>query len=252
MIAILEPIFREDWAACGETLIGGAEPWTRPPWRAAKLAEFLADAERLDDALARYGQRLGCPDPRPVASAWVLDYCWALLPPVVAGASVLRHRLPVAADEIELALDQHGGPMAFRIPHLGASLADGATEDRYAPLLWAHLAPLVERLAQRGRVSPRLLWGNIARRLEGILEQAVLLTGGAAHVAADRSILLDRPAWPDGRPNPLFGKRRRVAKTVHGEPADIILHRQCCLYYRLPGQDYCQACPVAPGNRRGG
>ena len=35
-----------------------------------------------------------------------------------------------------------------------------------------------------------------------------------------------------------------------GAATTITLHRQCCLFYRLPGQGYCGACPLAPEHRR--
>ncbi|WP_242702398.1 (2Fe-2S)-binding protein [Achromobacter sp. SD115] len=54
---------------------------------------------------------------------------------------------------------------------------------------------------------------------------------------------------PDGSPNPLFGRRRTSLRVENGAAAPIHLHRQCCLFYRLPGQSYCDACPLEPEHR---
>lgn len=250
MIALLEPIFQGEWAAYGETLVCGLVPDAREPQQAMLLVDFLADAKLLDGALMRYAQHLKSRDLRPIVSAWTLDYFSALLPPVVAAASMLQHGFPVSAAEIMLVLDAHGRPVAFHIPHEGASLNGRIAAERYGVLVWEHLAPLIERLAQRAPVSPRLLWGNAARYFDEILEQAILIAGDASSIARDRDALLRQPAWPDGRTNPLFGKPRAITKTVDGEPVTLRLHRQCCLYYLLPNQSYCRACPRTPGNRR--
>lgn len=250
MIALLEPIFRGKWAAYGETLVCGMVPDERDPQQVALLADFLADEKLLDGVLMCYARHLKCHDLRPVASAWMLDYCSALLPPVVAAASVLQHGFPLSPAEIALVLDARGSPVAFRIPHQGASLSGRTTAERYAVLVWEHLAPLIERLAQRTPASPRLLWANAARYFDEVLEQAILVAQDASGVSRDRDTLLHQPTWPDGRANPLFGKSRATMKAVDGEAVTLRLHRQCCLYYLLPDQGYCRACPRTSGNRR--
>jgi ferric iron reductase protein FhuF len=230
MIALLEPIFRGQWAPYGETLVCGPGPGTVQ--HTVLLADFLNDTSLLDDTFARYARHLKSQDRRALVSAWSLDYFSALLPAVIAAASVLQHEFPVSPAEIALILDLHGKPLAFSIPHEGTSRAGQNTAQRYEALVWQHLAPLIERLARHNATSPRLLWANAARYVGEILDHAEL--AAFAGVAADRAVLLLQPAWPEGRPNPLFGKPRASR-----------LHRQCCLYYLLPDQGYCRDCPRA-------
>lgn len=241
MIPLLAPIFRGELAPLGQRL---------------QLADTVpADAVRVDTlhgpALAsvlrrhaRFRQHHG-PDLRAVASAWSLDYLGVLLPPVVAAASVLQHVFPVAADAIWVRLDEDGFARSFHLRALGQACPGTPTAQRYAPLLRQHLAPLFAALSCQTRLAPKILWGNVARHLEPILDQALALTGGQPPLAQDRALLLRGPAWAHGavpEPNPMFGERREVLEG--GIP--LRLHRQCCLYYLLPGESHCGACPLAP------
>lgn len=241
MIDLLTPLFRGEWAAYGETL----QLAPRRGARGLPLTELLDDPARLDDALARQARRWGVDDPRPLASAWSLAYFAALLPPVAAAASLLEHGFPVRLDEMRVELDADGAAAAFFIPHRGAAHPGAETAARYAPLMWQHLEPLIEHLARRTRLSPRVLWCNASRHFEAILERAAALGGDTPTLARDREVLLQRATWPDGRRNPLHRGGRGSTRGADGDA----LYRQCCLYYRLPGEGYCSACPLAPQHR---
>lgn len=133
---------------------------------------------------------------------------------------------------------------------LGESLPSASTAQRYAPLLRQHLAPLVGALSEAARVAPKILWGNVARHFEHLLDNGVALTGDAPCVVQDRAWLLHSATWPaPPGVNPLYGRQREVVR-LHGDRAvPMKLHRQCCLYHQLPGEDYCGACPLAPQHR---
>lgn len=253
MIPLLEPVFRGALAPIGERLQCAATP---PP-----------DAVRIEDLLqpdallallhrqARFRRSTG-DDLRAVASAWTLEYLGALLPPVVAAASVLQHVFPMAASQVRVQLDSAGHPLVFHIRGLGESRIGGSTAQRYGPLLWLHLQPLFTALGELTRVAPKILWGNAARSLEPIFDQAVALTGGAPTILRDREQLLQSPGWPpedNGPPraNPLHGRQRVIQRLQDGRPAPLKLHRQCCLYHLLPGEPHCGACPLAPLHRPG-
>ena len=242
MIPLLQPIFQGDWAPLGEALVCSPAP---PP-HAIGVAELLREPHRLDAILRRHAQHLGVAghDLRAAASSWSLAYLDVLLPPFVAAASVLQHKLPAHADELSVLLGDDAAPWAFHITHTGHPAPGADTATRFDPLIGAHLAALFAAISRQTRLAGKILWGNLARRLEGIFDQALRLTGDAAHVARDRDHLLHSAHWPDGRTNPLHGPQRLVAG--YGALPAITLHRQCCLCYLLPGQDYCGACPLAP------
>ncbi|MDA8447408.1 siderophore-iron reductase FhuF [Paracidovorax valerianellae] len=254
VIPLLQPLFPGALAEHGT----GLQCAPVPPHDALNLAALLDDADRLSDLLHCQAQHRGAGagtgsgNLRAVASVWTLHYLDRLLPPVVAGASVLQQPFPIAAQDVWVRLDRHGTVLDFHLCTLGSPMHGASTAERYADLLWQHLGPLFERLTELTRVAPKILWGNAARRLEPILEQAMVLAGSATPAAADRDFLLHRPHWPQpgGLPliNPLFGPQRQVPRSAATAP--LTLHRQCCLYYLLPGESHCGACPLAPQHRR--
>ena len=247
MIPLLEPIFQGAWAALGEALHHSPEA----PVGSVRVIELLAPA-RLDAALQRHARHLGVTgrDLRASASSWSLGYLSTLLSPVAAAASVLQHRFPVGAEQMAVELDEAGMALRFHISTAGVPAPGSSTAQRYDTLLWRHLAPLFAAISRQTKLPPKVLWGNAARQLGSVLDQALRLVGNAEHLVKDRDTLLDQPIWPDGRINPMHA-RQPVAialNAYHAPPAD--LHRQCCLCYLLPGQDYCQACPLVPRRAR--
>jgi ferric iron reductase protein FhuF len=244
VIPLLAPIFQGDWAAYGETL----QCSPHRPADTVLLADLLQQPGRLDDVLRRFARHLDATDPdrRAVASAWSLDYLAALLPPVVAAASLLQHRFDVGADRIAVRFDEHGEATGFHITDEGQALPGGSTQVRYASLLQAHLAPLFVALHRHTRLAPKILWGNTARHLEAIFDQAFQVIGPLAALSEDRAALLERPTWPGAGDNPMHVRQRQVVRDAAGT---ITLYRQCCLLYLLPGEGYCGPCPLDPRHR---
>jgi ferric iron reductase protein FhuF len=243
VIPLLAPVFQGELAAYGETLACDAQP----PGDAVSVARLLDDPAVLADALQRHARHRGCRDLRPVASAWSFNYLEALLPPVMAAASVLQHVLPVLPQQMWVRLDGDGEARSFHIRDEGRPQPGSSTAARYDALLWGHLQPLVEALVRATRVPAKVLWGNVARYVEAVLDQAMPLTGHAPHVVQDREQLLQHAHWPDGRGNPLHGCYETLPP---GDAAAAPPYRQCCLLYLLPGDDgYCHACPLSPPHR---
>ncbi|WP_398493853.1 siderophore-iron reductase FhuF [Variovorax sp.] len=247
MISLLAPIFQGEWAAYGETL--ACSP--RVPADAVRVADLIADPALLAGLLRQHARHLRVhgTDLRPVASAWSLHYLNALLPPVAAAASLLQHGFPMAPARVWLTFAEGAVPQCFHITDEGQPLHGAGTAERYAALLQEHLAPLFLQLTRLTRIAPKILWGNAARYLEPVLEQGLAASGQAPAVAQDLDHLLHQPHW--GRDdNPMFTPPRRAVRLEAGAPASIALHRQCCLYYLLPEEGYCAACPLAPEFRK--
>ncbi len=245
MIPLLAPIFQGELAPLGDAL----QCAPTAPSDAVRVADLLQPGHRLADLLgqhARFKRDAGS-DLRAVASIWSLRYLDVLLPPVVAGASLLEHVFPIAASQVWVRFDGNGAASSFHVLALGESRRGSPTPERYGPLLWQHLDPLFAEISRLTRLAPKILWGNAARRLESLLEQGLLLTGGSATLAQDRAHLLQTAAWPDAADglNPLHGRQREVLRHHEGRSVATLLHRQCCLCHLLPDEDYCAACPLA-------
>ena len=256
MIALLEPLFQGERRAYGESL--SCAP--RFPPDALPISQLVADPTLLARTVRRYADRLGTDDLRPAASAWSYSYLGALLPPLAAAATLLRHRFPAHADDMAVALDQHGGVAGFHICSLGDAVAGADTLECYDALLRGHLAPLFAQLGRQSGLAQKILWGNVARLLDTLLAEAAQFAAahgeanGAAAVARDRARLLDAPEWA-GAVNPLHMRQRAMqrpagAGAIAREGQPPVLHRQCCLYHLLPGQGYCGACPLDSAHAR--
>ena len=248
MIGLLAPIFRGALAPHGEALVCGT-----PPARAIPVAALTCASGPLNGILAHYADHLGGGDDlRPVASLWSLAYLRALLPPMVAAASVLRHGFPATAAEVWLELDRHREPLRFYIAHEGASLGGADIQARYAPLLQHHLEPLFAELSRVSGLPRKVLWGNAARCLEPVFDQALAMLGPVPALLADRRQLLELPVWHQrgdagAGPSQLNPLHPRLRAPAHFTPAEAAtLHRQCCLQYQLPRTGYCGACPLRP------
>lgn len=244
MIPLLEPIFRGELAPLGERLMCAPEI----PSGAVRVSDLVGSGALLADVLNRHAKvyRVTGGDMRAVASAWSLEYLSALLPPVVAGASMLHHGFPVAASQMWVQIDDYGESASFHIRELGTSLCGANTAQRYAPLISQHLSPLFAAIAELTRIAPKILWGNTARILEPVLDQGALLANGSASLIQDREHLLRSADWPKGTTNPMYGRQREVVRWQEGRPALVKLHRQCCLNHLLPDEGYCSICPLAP------
>ncbi len=249
MIPMLEPLFPGSWRAFGETLGCG----DRPPAEAVPVSALLSERGLLDQLIRRSACARGVagPDLRAAASAWSCAYLWCLMPPVVLAASALQHVFPVEPERLYVCFGEQGEARCFHILQPGRAHVGSSTAERYEALLTRHFLPLFTRIHQQTRLAPKTLWGNAARYLEVLLEHALQTCGEAARpvVQQDRVCLLDRPALFAEAPNPLCMPRRRVSGVDGAGEAGILLHRQCCLYYRLPGQPHCGACPLSPANR---
>ena len=250
MIKLLTPIFRGKWAHFGEGLICREEAGSH----AYLLADLLNEPENFDAILLRCARFYDVDDLRPVASIWFLKYVTLLVPPIAVAATVLQHGFPVRPQDISVVLDENAAPVAFVIPHLGESIAGLDTQRRYAPLIKEHLEPLISYLSSRTRVPAKILWGNVARRLETLLTLAqqrnAFSPNAVQRAESDKAYLLEQRVWHCNKRNPMFGSKRQVLRNTEEGKVPVRLHRHCCLDYLLPGGSYCGLCPLSPEFRK--
>lgn len=243
MIPLLEPLFQGEMRGHGASLSHAAAF----PAGAVPVALLLAQPDLLAAQLRAAAASFDTRDLRPVASAWSNRYLGALLPPVVAAATLLHHRFP--AHDMAVSLAPGGNVAGFHIRDLGIALPGAHAAQRYDMLLRGHLAPLFAELGRQSGLAPKIMWGNAARWLIFLFD--AMQGAGDPHASAangDRAQLIERSDC-HGQENPLSMRRRRAAPRP-GEQAGtdglVALHGQCCLYHLLPGHGYCSVCPLDP------
>lgn len=229
-----------------------------PPVGSIPIKQLLNGSSQLKEMVCRQAERLHClgSDLRPAASAWTMAYLESLLPPVCAAATLLHHVFPIEATQTFLVLKDDGRPATFHIRDMGVPMPGTTAQERYRLLFWQHLSPLFDSLHVLTRIPKKILWGNCARVLEGIFDMARSRAPEAPSIGSDHLSLLEETFWPgtgpdnSDCPNPLFGPKRDVLVVVNGRENTLHLHRQCCLFYKLPGVGYCGPCPLDPRHRK--
>ncbi|HTZ43177.1 MAG TPA: (2Fe-2S)-binding protein [Jatrophihabitans sp.] len=171
----------------------------------------LADSPALAGRLAEVRTRLGV-DARVAASVAQLGLVARLVAPVLALAARGGGVLDLAAGCWRPPLD---GTVALSLP------AARSREPLATALTAGPIADLSAACGRLGRLSPRVLAGNLASAVNG----AALQLGPRAYPAAAE--LLAAVSGEDGAPGPGFARR------------------SCCLLYRAAGGGCCGDCVLA-------
>jgi ferric iron reductase protein FhuF len=225
-------------------------------WCAEKLtlSDHLADAVSLPlffrgdafrRAIDRYAVASGGSDRRAVISMWSLYYFSALAIPHLIARQLGGRFLPVAFDEMTIALHDDGLPRAFGVPHDGWREDDATDQDdcfeAVGPLVETHLVRAVEMLKQHG-ISGKLCWNNAAVYIDYVLR----LTQMSPEPGQQDLPLFVRGCLPGGGINPLSGCIRQVE-----EGGECVSRRKvCCLRYMLPAVPSCGRLCALPEQRR--
>ncbi|WP_018898165.1 siderophore-iron reductase FhuF [Rhizobium sp. 2MFCol3.1] len=206
------------------------------------LATFFKDGG-FERAIDRYTEVTKGTDRRAVVSMWSLYYFAGISIPYLLAHRLAGQVLPVAFDEMTIALTEDGLPRAFGVSHRGM-IGEETSGDEFSvvgPLMSGHLNMAVERLKRCG-LSAKLLWNNAAVYIDYTLRLTDSEGGGRS--APDLPLFV-RGCLPDGGPNPLCGSVKRVE-----EDGQMIQRRKlCCLRYMLPGVASCGSRCALPSQR---
>ena len=205
-----------------------------PPWRA--FADLTGDATvtraRIDAIRAGIAERGRLPladvPPRAAASLAHLGLVSRLFSPSL-GAALLGGVVP---DLDGLYWRDVLGPVPLSLPGARGVAVDAADPATVATALSAQLsdgpvARLGAAIGAVGRVSARVLWGNVASAVAGSV--GMLASASPTHVGIAHAV---------GRQ--LIG---RAPLTGTGAFSGTAFRRNsCCLYYQVPGGGYCGDC----------
>ncbi|WP_328471367.1 (2Fe-2S)-binding protein [Actinoplanes sp. NBC_00393] len=169
---------------------------------------------------------------RVVASIVFLGLASRLLSPLL-GAVVAGNVLPLPDPERLWWRPVDGGPLPIAWRDLPAEDCAGRSPADIAETLTRTatrtvVEPVLEVFRGRFRLSPQVLWGNVASALGG----AVTMIGQARAAAVVQASLNLAPL--------------RGTATV-SPPRWTLVRNNCCLYYRIPGGGTCGDCVL---NRR--
>ncbi|WP_173161596.1 (2Fe-2S)-binding protein [Phytohabitans suffuscus] len=168
---------------------------------------------------------------RVVASIVFLGVASRLLSPplgaaVVAGVLPLARVeelwwRPVASGPLPVA---YGGERVLRCGRLDPPAVAGAL---VAQVVAGPVAAVLATFQARFRLSPQVLWGNVASALAGaagVLADTEPRHAGRVGAVLDRAF--DRPP---------LARTGTVVRPDPARPRRFLVRRSCCLYYRIPG-----------------
>jgi ferric iron reductase protein FhuF len=113
---------------------------------------------------------------------------------------------------------------------VAAALVDGPVAETVTPLL--------DVFRSTFRLSPKVLWGDVASALAGAA--GVLADTMPRHAARAGEVLEHALALP-----PLAGTGEVVRPDTARERR-FLVRANCCLYYRIPGGGTCTDCVLTP------
>ncbi|MFT4299804.1 MAG: (2Fe-2S)-binding protein [Aeromicrobium sp.] len=182
--------------------------------------------DRVDYAVRFLSERAGAPVERRIAASTMSFALFARLLSPLMGAAALGYRLPALDWDSTLWQPVNTGPWPL-------ALTGPETEPSPEAGLHEVVLPLAEVLSRRYSLSLHVLTGNIT---SAVFSAARLI--GRARPGFARDALDLAMALLDG---PLAGAGTLIS------PVDVeFVRNSCCLYYRVPGADYCGECILQP------
>ncbi|MDM4721497.1 (2Fe-2S)-binding protein [Micromonospora sp. WMMA1363] len=212
-------------------------------WRSlAELLDGEVLAERVDAAAATLRARCDLPvdavPVRVVASVTFLGLAARLVSPPL-GAAVVGGALPLASLDDLWWRPPTAGPWPVAHGPLDA-LPSGDLDDRAVTTALVETAVqgpvrlLLDAFRAQFRLSPHVLWGNVAAALAGAA--GVLSDTAPAHAERAGAVLAVALELP-----PLAGTGT-VVRPDPDRARRFLVRRNCCLYYRIPGGGTCGDC----------
>ncbi|GIF66640.1 hypothetical protein Ais01nite_46750 [Asanoa ishikariensis] len=181
---------------------------------------------------------------RVVASVYFMGVAARLLSPPL-GAAIAGGALPLATRANLWWRPVPSGPMPIAYGVLRAVPAS-SPEELAAALVAGPLAetvtPLLNLFEAEFRLSPKVLWGNVASALAGAT--GVLADTMPRHAARAGAVLDHALTLP-----PLAGTGS-VVQPEPSLPRRFLVRDNCCLYYQIPGGGTCGDCVLTPEPER--
>ncbi|WP_197027154.1 siderophore-iron reductase FhuF [Methylopila sp. 73B] len=196
----------------------------------------LRDRTVLSELIDRAVAARNGADRRAVSSLWSKAHFATVIPPTLGVAFVHGQALPVALDDILIAVGAVSGATTLLVLRDAGEAFASDAEGHFDALVYGHLEPLVDGLSAATGLSRRVLWSNAGNIFDYVTTLARGALGNTPALMEAEALLSERTRR--GVPNPLFrpvdhlpdgGRRRRV----------------CCVRDRIASLSLCSTCPKA-------
>jgi FhuF-like iron-sulfur protein len=233
----------------------------QPDRETISLEAFLAaDAPERDAHFAAMAEQYKTDDAEVLVRSYLGSFVW-LLASMSVGPYFVARRVPVLELEtLHVAISAAGSPEAIILPDTrfwclpedaAADHADAlpvADHQDLGSLLRDKLVQfcgsLISALRPRARIGARALWICAAESCAGILIDALPRDSTVAAAEVALRTFIGQPGIPlRARPEVIMlrsGEKQRLA----------LLGSDCCVNFRIPGEDYCSTCPHRPREER--
>lgn len=233
----------------------------QPDRETIALATFLAaDALARGTHFAAMAAQYKTDDAEVLVRSYLGSFVW-LLASITVGPYFVDRRIPVLELEtLQVAISASGAPEAIILPDQrfwclpddpAADHADAVPitdHETLSALLRDNLVQfcgsLIAILRPRARIGTRALWIAAAESCAGILIDALPRDTTIAAAEAALQAFVSQPDIPlRARPEVIMlrsGKQQRLA----------LLGSDCCVNFRIPGEEYCSTCPHRPREER--
>jgi hypothetical protein len=230
--------------------------------RAVSAWSATPSEEDMRAAVSRFWRRythcLGLPLLLPAVSGVAIDYGLArtsiVMKSATASAAVadMPGGLVVELDGAEVYTCEERPPS---VPIRGSGLRTlrALRERAIANIMGEHFAPAIERILKFVKVSPKMLWAQVAETVDLEYEHVAdhFTAEEYAPYAEDLRLMLFGETLPgvDG-PNPLAGQLEW--ETIPGFRRPRHIRKVCCINYVVPGrpEPYCRSCGIITRDER--
>lgn len=233
----LQPFFARQRPYFNEFIHFGGQPAARQQhfdeWRKpASLSTLLAC---YGDHIYRHhphAQR----EPKPLVSLWAQWFTGLLVPPLMMALLTQRQGLDISHGAIATGFHEAGRAATFWIAgNEDPQITALGPRARLEALWTTTMQPVVDRLAEHGGVSSKLIWSNTGYLVGWFLGELKPLLGDAL-VSELRHSCFNEQTLLCGAQNPLF----RTMLLRDG----LYVRRTCCQRYRLPDVKSCGDCTL--------
>lgn len=218
---------RASYLRCGERPPAGEDGWLG-------CAGLISDPDLLHRQIAHSADGRGTDDIQVLASLWVQSYAFRV-PSIAVAAWALGLPVPTVAPADTLVRVARHRPSEVAVTVDDVGTVDAAT--LVARVVDEHLAPFVAAVRSTVRVGERMLWGNVATSLAAIFRSVHSGPHGDPAVRERATaFFVEAPVLAS-----LGGYSTIEVAGALGWWWD---RSNCCLWYRIPGNELCEDCSL--------